>query len=223
MSIQQLLLAGSGAGGSSFSQISWLLHGNGTDGSTTITDSSSYARTTTANGNAQIDTAQFKFGGASILFDGAGDTVTASASSEFDFGAGDWTVEAWMRFSAANNWGFYRTNDARLLIKGDANRWVLQVNGATNVFVVGWTPTLAQWYHVAICRVGSATRIFIDGVELSNGLSTNVTGHTNTGPIVGEADGSRFMNGWIDDIRITKGFGWYSAPFTPPTAQFPDS
>ena len=55
-----------GAANGSFTKL--LLHCNGTDGSTTFTDE--IGKTVTANGNAQIDTAQSKFGGASGLFDG---------------------------------------------------------------------------------------------------------------------------------------------------------
>ena len=53
-----------------FADVSLLLHGDGTSGSTTITDSSSNAVVVTANGNAQIDTAVKKFGTGSIEFDG---------------------------------------------------------------------------------------------------------------------------------------------------------
>ena len=73
-----------------------LLHMDGTDGSTTFTDSSSYARAMTAAGNAQIDTAEFKFGTASGLFDGTGDSVQTPNGADFQF-LGDFTVEAWVR------------------------------------------------------------------------------------------------------------------------------
>jgi hypothetical protein len=59
-----------------FNNVSLLLHGNGTNGSTTITDNSPTPKTVTAVGNAQISTAQSKFGGASIAFDGTGDYLT---------------------------------------------------------------------------------------------------------------------------------------------------
>jgi len=83
-----------------------LLHADGSDASTTITDSSSNAYTMSAVGNAQLDTAQKKFGTASILFDGTGDYVT-NGSTDWDprFAANDFTIEMWIRGTslAGNN------------------------------------------------------------------------------------------------------------------------
>jgi len=81
-----------------FASVVLLLHCNGSNGGTTFTDNSSYGRAMTANGNAQTSTAQSKFNGSSGLFDGAGDYLTASASSDFTFGTGDYTIESWVYF-----------------------------------------------------------------------------------------------------------------------------
>jgi hypothetical protein len=83
-----------------FGSVSLLLHGDGANGSTTITDSSRLTNTVTAVGDAQISTAQSKFGGASIAFDGSGDYLTISSSSALSIGSGDYTVEFWIRWTA---------------------------------------------------------------------------------------------------------------------------
>src|SRR3990167_5305793 len=80
-----------------------MLHMDGTDGATTFTDSSDNAKTMTAVGNAQIDTAQSKFGGASGLFDGTGDWLTTPDSTDWDLGTGDFTIDFWIRFSSVAN------------------------------------------------------------------------------------------------------------------------
>ena len=54
-----------GGGDPYFANVSLLLHCDGSDASTTFTDSSSNGHTVTASNDAQIDTAQSKFGGAS--------------------------------------------------------------------------------------------------------------------------------------------------------------
>lgn len=64
---------------------------DGADAATTFTDSETTPKTVTANGNAQIDTAQSKFGGASALFDGTGyrKVVVTHIASNGSFSAGD--------------------------------------------------------------------------------------------------------------------------------------
>lgn len=76
-----------------------LLHCDGTDGSTTFSDNGVTGHTVTANGNAQIDTAQSKFGNASGLFDGTGDYLTIPDHADWNFGTGNFTIDAWIRFA----------------------------------------------------------------------------------------------------------------------------
>lgn len=78
-----------------------LLHMNGSDASTTFTDQRGH--TFTAAGNAQIDTAQSKFGGASGLFDASGDYISTPDSDEWSFGSGDFTIECWYRPTRTNS------------------------------------------------------------------------------------------------------------------------
>ena len=94
--------SGGGATDPYFSNVSLLLHGDGTNGSTTIIDSSPLPKTVTAFGNAQISTAQSKFGGSSIAFDGTGDSLTIPAITF----AGDFTLEAWLYKTARSASGY---------------------------------------------------------------------------------------------------------------------
>ncbi len=77
-----------------------LLHMDGTDGATTFPDSSPSARTVTVNGNAQVDTAQSVFGGASALFDGTGDFLTVPEAADFDIATGDFVIDFRWRTSS---------------------------------------------------------------------------------------------------------------------------
>ncbi len=82
-----------------------LLHMDGSNGSTNFVDSAQ-SRSVTANGNAQISTSQYKFGGASGYFDGSGDYLTVPDSSDWTFGTGDFTIDLWVRFSALQDSSF---------------------------------------------------------------------------------------------------------------------
>jgi hypothetical protein len=77
---------------------SLLLHCNGEDGSTIFTDSGVSGFTVNAVNQAQVDTAQWKYGGGSALFDGNGDYLSAVTGSNMDFGTAPLTMDAWVRF-----------------------------------------------------------------------------------------------------------------------------
>jgi hypothetical protein len=214
-------------------EVSLLLHGNGTNGSTTITDSSLTPKTVTAVGNAQISTAQSKFGGASIAFDGNGDYVTVPVNTAFEFGTGDFTIEGWINvpttnatlrciFSIGRPVQLYHTSGRIDAYFGDndsgASYFVNPVSGPASLLSNTWT-------HFAVTRSGSIFRVFING-----NAGTPVTGSAGvffsaTGAALGTflPNPSTFpYTGYIDDLRITKGVARYTANFTPPTAPFPD-
>jgi hypothetical protein len=75
-----------------YASVSLLLHMDGTNGSTVFTDLSPVPKVVTRFGDAQISTAQSKFGGSSAYFDGTGDYLTVASSADFGFGTGDFTI-----------------------------------------------------------------------------------------------------------------------------------
>jgi hypothetical protein len=81
------------------------------------------------------------------------------------------------------------------------------------------------WYHVAITRQGNTFRTYLNGVQGSTWTSSAAL-YTPTKPlgIGSNPDGSYSLNGWLDELRITKGVARYTgaASFTPPTAPFPE-
>jgi len=221
-----------------FNNVSLLLHGNGTNGSTTITDNSPSPKTVTAVGNAQISTAQSKFGGASIAFDGAGspsDRLSIPAgTADLQFGAQDFTIECWVYRLNTNTATIAIGQSDLLTVAGSA--WILYVSSSTNsdvysgssVFsVTSPNPSINAWAHIALTRSGGTLRSFLNGTivgtnttlgtsALNNGASTN----PNT--IGCQSNDTFALNGYIDDFRITKGVARWVASFTPPTAAFPD-
>jgi hypothetical protein len=217
-----------------FNNVSLLLHGNGTNGSTTITDNSPTPKTVTAGGDAQISTAQSKFGGASIAFDGTGDRVSVANNAALDFGTGDFTVECWVFSVAALT--SYTIQYAHIAGKGNgilASTYALgfhqqKINWfANSVFNLGTTTlTNNTWYHFAVSRSGSTLRLFVNGLqELSRTNTVNYTSSQsfNAGDRQASDPSAQYpLNGYIDDLRITKGVARYTTNFTPPTAPFPD-
>jgi len=198
---------------------------DGADGSTVFTDVKGHVFT--AAGNAQIDTAQSKFGGASGLFDGSGDYLDAAASTDFGVEAGDWTVEAWVRptdaagdeclfdnrIGGATGCGIYTS------LSGSANRFGFTNNSA--VIASGGNLTAGVWAFIAVARASGTVRGFINGV-----LAWSVTDsrtYSGTPAIrIGASSAGQYFAGHVDEIRITKGVARYTADFTPPTEPFLD-
>lgn len=212
-----------------FSNVSLLLHGDGTNGSTNIVDSSPTPKTVTAVGNAQISTAQSKFGGASIAFDGNGDYLTAAANTGYDFGTGDFTTEMWIY---PTSWA----TDKFLVSSTVAGGFFfgLRIGGTTNGLGIGrvgaaWDletgvfPALNQWSHVVFFRNGGSIGIYLNGVLAGSASNSNSYSIGSSNIEIGRLDAFRWYGGYMDDIRITNGVARYTSNFTPPTAPFADA
>ena len=215
-----------------FSDVSLLLYGDGTNGSTAIVDSSSNGHAITVNGDAQISTAQSKFGGSSLYFDGTGDYLSIPYDSTFDF-SGDFTVEFWVRRAGDSTGGAGTTYEG--LIGSNASgvpRWTVYLNRSTKNIVwfgndgslretSGTTISDDTWYHIAWSRNGTTLKGFINGTQVySATTSTSYTTSTSGLRVGHDLGANRQFYGYIDDLRITKGVARYTANFTPPTASF---
>ena len=207
-----------------YSAVSLLLPMDGTNGSTTFTDSGPNALAVTAVGNAQISTTQSKYGGASGYFDGAGDYIIATSGNQFQFGTGDFTIEMWVW--ASSNTGQYkclfsnRGVDASSIFLGiDPSAKLLYYRGAF-LITDSVALNLNQWYHVALVRKGSTITLYKNGVSAGSVTdATNLTG--NTCFVAQESSlASTYFNGYIDDLRISL-FARYVSTFAPPTAALP--
>lgn len=226
-----------------FADVMLLLHMDGTNGSTTFTDSSSSARTVTVFGNTQISTAQNRFGKASGLFDGTGDYLRLADNDAWHFGSNNFTIECWVRASnfpgAGQNRGILGQS-----LESSNRGWVIYIPPTTQDVVAyfwqndstfaaamstsGGALTLNTWHHIAAVRDGSSFFLFIDGTLRASASSTvalqNSTAVLDIGTLYsGSGTTNSFWNGHIDEVRITKGVARYIANFTPPASPFPDS
>jgi Concanavalin A-like lectin/glucanases superfamily len=215
------------------SQTVLCLHADGTDTSTTFTDSSQYTHTVTANGNAQIDTAFQQFGSGSALFDGTGDYLTTPDSADWAFGAGAFTFDWWVRFnSTSGNQGFFGqwagvgTTSFQLRLDGGTQlSFYPSTDGSTfSTLQFAWTPSTNTWYHVALTRDGSNNvRAFVGGTQIGTTQTYSGTMFDSSAQLTigtGTVAGGEYVNGWMDEIRISKGVARWTANFTPPTSAY---
>ena len=92
-------------------------------------------------------------------------------------------------------------------------------NNIANIAATNWSPTANTWYHIAVTRSGTTVRQFVDGVQLGSNVTSSAS--FANGPIQIGSGGAGALNGYIDDLRITRGYARYTANFTPPTSAFP--
>jgi len=215
-----------------------MLHGNGTDASTTITDSSSGAHTWTASGNAQIDTAQSKFGGASILFDGTGDFVSTADHADYTLGTGDFTVDFQVRPGAVDGTLIYPCGQAHTTLADANTAWYFGrsaankitfnvVSGTTVTTVTSTTSVVAgSFFHVAGVRTGNTLKLFINGTQEGGDIAFSSTVNDSTAVLAVGAAGafaSNLFNGWVDEFRFSVGVARWTANFTAPATAYASS
>jgi hypothetical protein len=188
-------------------------------------------------GNAQISTAQTKFGAGSMSFDGSGDYLTLLTSPNLQFGTGDFTIELWTYFIARGsngscfigNYNSFTTGALALFaghIAGNTSKYQVSYNGAGFPSIQSTTSIIYNtWAHLALVRSGTTITLYINGV--ADGTITSASAALNgVGSVfyigtAGDATANYNVNGYIDDLRITKGYARYTSNFTPPTSAFP--
>jgi hypothetical protein len=182
-------------------------------------------KTVTAFGDAAVSSLQNKFGGASLALDGVnGSYAFVQSNTDFAFETGDFTIEMWTYRNASGVFQYLAefrtagTQVAPLLYINTSNNLVYFVNGA--VAITGSTVPLATWTHVAISRNNNSTRMFINGVQTGATYTDNNNYIQSPLTIGARFNGTLVLNGFIDELRITKGTARYTANFTPPTAAF---
>lgn len=178
-------------------------------------------------GNAQLSTVVKKFGSASIAFDGTGDWLTIVDNPSIQMRSGDFTIEGWVYITSLGS--------ARGLVsKGTSTTGLtIGINSSnqlsatyTTTALTGTTALSANtWYHFAIVRYGSSSgniKIYLNGTLEATSATAITTDFSSTDIMYIGADraaGSP-MIGYMDDVRITKGFARYTANFTVPDAAF---
>jgi hypothetical protein len=208
-----------------YAYVKLLLHMDGTSGSTTFVDNSPVGYTINVFGNAQIDTANVKFGTGSLLADGTGDylQIDTSVSGFITAAASDpWTAELWVYATPPSNirWNSPSASRFTLGITDGVNTdFLLPPATSPGLAVTGYPINTAAWNFVAVVNdpLTAAMRLYINGNEVAS---------QTTKPLVQmgrvSAPSTQSFNGNIDDVRITVGVARYTTNFTPPTAPFPD-
>lgn len=209
-----------------------LLHMDGADGSTTFTDES--GKIWTAAGNAQIDTAQSVFGGASGLFDGSGDYVYSADNADWCTDSGDATWDFRLRVSSLPS--AYKAICGQRLADGGEDAFVIWIDDSNKIRAY-WTNSSGTsynvisnsaisantWYHIAVVLVGGVLKLAIDGVFQTSAATVSGSHRNSSSAFAIGRQGeynNYYFNGWIDEFRYSKGIARWTANFTPPATAY---
>jgi hypothetical protein len=205
---------------------------DGSDGSTSFLDNK--GTVWTAHGNAMISNGKaLTSNGVAGYFDGSGDYLQASSPQGANFGSTDFTVEtyAWVNSASAVGMimGVYSDADGRSWMMGvntDQGRPNLITSWALNRS--GYDPSrdlsinnkflLKTWVHLVMQRYGSTLMVFVNGVLVASyNMGTDTLADT-TGSIfkIGGNSQGQYFNGYLKNLRITRGVARYPTNFTPP-------
>ena len=181
-----------------------------------------FGNTTASNTNRKFTTSS------AIYVDGTGDYLVTDLGR--NIGTGDFTIEGWV-------WADQNLHKGIFQISSDANGlttsyvptlsllfqpgygWQIYGRGGAHNSSGPTAITLSQWYHFAYVKTASASKLYIDGVEVITGSDTQnyavryiaIGGSYSTGYL---------WNGYIQDMRISFDLARYTSNFTPPTAEF---
>lgn len=208
-----------------------LLHFDGTNGSTTITDATPIPRIWTNNG-VSLSTSTPKFGTASAYFNGSA-YIDTPDSDDFNFSNTDFTIDFWIK---RGNTGVSRIcgqNDSNITPNLSSLEMYINTNNyiSTNLYYgssfkninSSVSITNNEWHHVALIRYGNTVRLYLDGLQVGSVDVSGVTLNNSTKKfaigITGEYAVNAFV-GNIDEFRVSKGIARWTANFTPPTYSY---
>lgn len=229
--------------GSAFASVCLLMNFDGVDASTTLVDLSSFAHTLTADGAAQLDTAQSYFGTASLLLNGS--TSDCDCSSVLNLNSASsvtpFTIECFVRFASVAGdqaicGAFNAPTGFLWRMTGGSLDWFNGIGSGAEFSYATWNPTTGVWYYVCIDFDGTKSRMYTDDGAGNAVMRASHTHSQGIGPLVGviswavgaQAGGGlagRYFNGWIDEYRYTNGIAQYAsdAGYPVPVAAFPTS
>jgi len=204
-----------------------VLHTKGTGAG--IIDKSQSVKSLTLNGDVKSSTTQTKYLSSSMYFDGTGDYITVPKSELIsNWNSENFTVEAWVYPTASSgynvlfsDWGPTPRTFATGILDGN---WYFTwtPNGGSTSTLTGSAVTLNQWYHFAVTKSGTTNatvRIYINGTLDATQTGVNLDNSSTNGTAIGSKGNlGDYWDGYVSDLRFSRGLVRYTSNFTPPTA-----
>ena len=196
--------------------------------------------TVTANGDPQLSSSTKKIGSGSMYFDGSGDYLSIPDSDDWNFGSGDFTVDFWVNFDTvpgSSEWVNLITQRQSGWTDYMQFYWGYDQDFGFDMYTGGtrhvnlWSnfvPSTGTWYHVAYVRDGDDFKVYVDGLDRTRTDIGDVSYSGSVGDYsasleigrINDATYSKELDGYIDELRITKGQARWTSSFTPDTSPY---
>jgi len=164
-----------------------------------------------------------------MYFDGSGDYLTLP---QILLGSGNFTIEAWTYLESRattypaifSNYSSFSAGSLGLFAgHGSSTTTNYQVahNGSGFPAINAGTVSYDQWVHLALVRNNGTITLYKDGTSIGSFTSSADLSGVGSNFYIGAAgDGisTSYIDGYIQDFRITNGLARYTANFTPPSA-----
>lgn len=188
--------------------------GNGGSGVVIVSYPDVYAAATATTGSPTVSTS----GSGSIYFNGSS-YFRYAGQTPFAFGSGDWTIEFWINLTSSA--ASYSVIDFRAgegayptlyMSSGKIKYYVSSADRITSTTTI----TANTWFHIAVCRTGTSTKMYINGVQEGSTYTDGTTYLVGaSAPVIGGTDP---MTGYMSNVRMVKGVCVYTGNFTSPIA-----
>ena len=199
------------------------LNGSANDESNKLNVGST-TKTVTLNGNAAATSLQSNFYGRSFIFDGTGDYLSLSSTSDFGFGTGDFTIECFVYYK-----GSFPTYEYIFDMRVDSStgaelRPALypSSDGGPVEYYINSTTAISggkfykdRWNHIAVVRNSSTTTLYLNGISVGSFSDSN--NYADAPLVIGQRQGqsAQSWDGYIQDFRVYKGVAKYTSEFIP--------
>ena len=198
-------------------------------------DQSDSSHEVTTSGDPQLNATTKKFGASSMYFDGAGDYLAIPDHADWNFGTGAFTFDFWVNFSSfkdinilVNAWDIdtvQRSFYVRYNNSASQLQFELTSTGAGGDLTVfkSWSPSTGTWYHIAVVRNSNTFTLYVGGVSIGSEVDS-LSHYDSTSEVrIGKpwfSSPDYYFDGYMDELRITKGEARWTSDFTPPTSAY---
>ena len=178
-------------------------------------------------GSSKTQANTVKYGSGAMYFDGSTSGITTTTKPYFAFGANNFTIEYWVYPISWSNGPTvidFRGTQGTL---GFTDYY--STSGVPNIYKEGTGTILTSntavsvntWTHIAYVRNSNTMTIYVNGANTGGVTDTTTWVAPSNNATFGAGYGLQlFFNGYLDDLRVTKGVARYTSNFAPPSSAF---